>query len=184
MIGRCYETEHIAYKSYGGRGIRVCDRWKDIKNFVADMDATYEKGLTLDRRENDGDYTPANCRWATKSQQARNTHRTRFVVLNELEKYNYPEFCEMIDKPGLTPKVLANRLDRLGWSIDRAVNTPVRKQNNRKRADIYDPKQRTTTIGKQYPLNAAKEEEKETICPCGHWVNPTVSSCPLCGEAL
>jgi len=72
MIRRCYNEKHIAYSYYGGRGIKVCDKWHDHKKFIDDMDPSYEKGLQIDRINNDGNYEPSNCRWATRTQQMQN----------------------------------------------------------------------------------------------------------------
>lgn len=71
MRQRCENPNNSRYADYGGRGIRVCKRWADFRNFIADMGKKPE-GSSLDRRNNDGDYKPSNCRWATAKQQANN----------------------------------------------------------------------------------------------------------------
>lgn len=69
---RCNNPNIKAYKHYGARGITVCKRWDKFENFLADMGPSYRKGLSIDRIDNDGNYGPKNCRWATASQQGRN----------------------------------------------------------------------------------------------------------------
>lgn len=74
MLSRCYKTYNPAYGNYGGRGIKVCERWRGVdgfQNFVADM-GKRPVGLTLDRENNDGGYEPDNCRWVTRTEQSRN----------------------------------------------------------------------------------------------------------------
>ena len=76
MKERCYNSNSISYKNYGAIGIEVCERWMVFENFLADMGERPE-GMTLDRIDNDGNYEPINCRWATYIQQSRNRKTTR-----------------------------------------------------------------------------------------------------------
>ncbi len=76
MRSRCNSPKNPRYGRYGGRGIKVCERWQDYDNFLADMGRRPGEGLSLDRVNNDGDYEPNNCRWATIEEQANNRTKT------------------------------------------------------------------------------------------------------------
>ena len=79
MMTRCYRETNAAYHRYGGRGIRVCKRWHSFRHFVSDM-APRVPGRSIDRIDNDGDYKPSNCRWATAQQQGRNSVSARLIT--------------------------------------------------------------------------------------------------------
>lgn len=83
MIQRCFNEKHAAYKNYGGRGVTVIKRWKVFQNFLEDMGERPE-GYELDRRNNQKNYMPKNCRWVLRSINLRNTRRSKFWVIDKV----------------------------------------------------------------------------------------------------
>lgn len=79
MMQRCYNPRASHFEHYGGRGITVCQSWHKFENFWSDMKTTFQIGLELDRIDNSGNYSPCNCRWATRKQQTQNTRKSRLV---------------------------------------------------------------------------------------------------------
>lgn len=75
IIARCNNKNNPLYNYYGQRGIKVCDRWLNVANFIEDMYPTFKEGLSIDRENNDLGYEPSNCRWTNKTIQARNTKK-------------------------------------------------------------------------------------------------------------
>ena len=83
MKKRCCNTNHEAYHNYGGRGIKVCDRWiNSYDNFRRDMGVRPSMNHTIDRIDNDGDYEPSNCKWSTRKEQANNKRNNTIVHFN------------------------------------------------------------------------------------------------------
>src|SRR5574342_286657 len=82
MISRCTRSKDRSYERYGALGIRVCERWRIYDNFIADMGRRPSAKHSLDRIDPLGNYMPENCRWATAVQQARNTRKTRYVLID------------------------------------------------------------------------------------------------------
>jgi hypothetical protein len=121
MRQRCENKNAPNFKRYGGRGISVCERWAEFENFLADMGERPD-GLTLDRIDNNGDYTPENCRWATRSQQQRNRSNTCRLTLNGLTLDIY----EWAERTGIKRKTIYSRICS-GWSTEKALTTPVAK---------------------------------------------------------
>lgn len=120
MIRRCYDTGVDSYARYGGRGIAVCPRWrKSFENFIADMGPRPTPKHTIERNDNDGNYEPKNCRWATRVEQAVNKRSTIRLTYKGRTKC----LVEWARVMGLTRSCLRYRLAR-GWSIERALTTP------------------------------------------------------------
>jgi hypothetical protein len=83
MKSRCYNPNCAEYPNYGGRGIRVCERWKSsFVNFLADMGERPSKKYSIDRKNNDGNYDPNNCKWATRKEQGRNQRSNRYLEIH------------------------------------------------------------------------------------------------------
>lgn len=81
MRQRCNNPKYTDYANYGGRGIKVCERWSVFKNFLEDM-GQRPIGLSLDRKDTNGDYSPGNCKWSSREEQNRNTRRSHWVEIN------------------------------------------------------------------------------------------------------
>ena len=126
MIRRCTDPRRPDWKNYGNRGIQVCERWLDFANFLADMGHP-SPGETLERLDNDGDYSPENCVWADRKTQARNRRNTRYVEWRGETR----KLAELIEESGLPNMIVRNRL-HMGWSLERALTTvPVRRRRRR-----------------------------------------------------
>jgi hypothetical protein len=122
MRTRCNNKERPNYKNYGGRGIRVCERWNDFSNFVTDM-GTPPEGMSIDRILNDGNYSPDNCRWATPKEQNNNARWNRQLTIAGVTL----SMSQWSEKTGISEDAIWARLKR-GWSEAEAVSTPPRSK--------------------------------------------------------
>jgi hypothetical protein len=121
MIARCYLPSHAPYRHYGGRGIRVCVRWHTYENFVQDM-GHRPPGRMLDRINNDGNYEPGNCRWATPSESSQNRRTARYLQFRG-ELRSLTQWSRHLN---LNVSSIRKRLE-LGWSVEQALATPFKQ---------------------------------------------------------
>jgi hypothetical protein len=118
MHTRCSNPRGDSYPNYGGRGIKVCARWKSFEAFYEDM-GPCPKGMQIDRIDNDGDYEPENCRWVTPTRNQRNRRSNRMLT------YMGETLCvaDWADRLELSREMIYFRLAR-GWTTERALSTP------------------------------------------------------------
>ena len=119
MVRRCTDPNRASWKHYGGRGISVCQSWMTFENFYADM-GTPPPGASIDRIDNDNNYCPNNCRWATQAEQSRNRSDNTRVYWRGQSRI----LSDVADELGFGRGTIRTRL-RLGWSVQEALATPV-----------------------------------------------------------
>lgn len=127
MVVRCENPNSNRYHRYGARGIKVCDRWRErgsgFWNFVEDMGERPES-YTLERIDNNADYTPENCRWASYREQAMNRSTNRsFTYSGKTQSLG-----EWASELGFTRTLLTTRFYTYGWTIEETLTTPVGKR--------------------------------------------------------
>lgn len=123
LIQRCTNPKNPSYTTHGGRNISVCSRWKKFENFLEDMGEPPTDKHQIDRIDNNGNYCKLNCRWCTSTVNNRNKRNNRRITYNDKTQC-LSEWAEEIDICRVT---ISNRLKR-GWSIEKALTTPVRKR--------------------------------------------------------
>jgi len=116
MLRRCYQSGNKSYAHYGARGIRVCRRWLDLRNFVADM-GMKPPGLTIERIDNNKGYSPKNCKWATRQEQARNRSNNHFIA------HGGKTLCitDWAKELGITQSAINHRISS-GWTEIEAIS--------------------------------------------------------------
>jgi hypothetical protein len=130
MLNRCRNPNVVEYKYYGGRGVKVCERWLTFDNFLADMGYVSGRtvGRTIERINNDGDYEPNNVRWGTYRDQSRNKSNNRLLSFKGQTKI----LADWAANLGISPGALIYRLDYKGWSLEQALMTPKPERPNAK----------------------------------------------------
>ena len=122
MRRRCKSSTSTGFHRYGGRGIKVCKRWDSFAKFLLDMGPRPSPAHTIDRKNNDGDYTPNNCAWATMTEQARNRRGNRFVLF----KGRRMTLAEAVSIAGMSHCAFLARV-KLGWTESDALSIPIRR---------------------------------------------------------
>ncbi len=127
MKQRCYNQNDEHYPNYGGRGITVCERWcESFPNFLADMGCRPSPRHTIDRfPDNDGNYEPGNCRWATAKEQGRNRRDNTLITLGGQTQ----PLIVWAETDNIPSRTILWRLNH-GWSIENALRTPARRGRN------------------------------------------------------
>lgn len=122
MLQRCYDENHCAYPRYGGRGITVCDRWRNsFENFLADM-GERPLGKELDRINTDGNYDPTNCRWATRMVQGSNK-RNNVILRHKGRDLTISQWSR---ETGISLDTMWHRV-KAGWPTEKVIEKPTRK---------------------------------------------------------
>lgn len=121
MMARCYRKNHPKYPGYGGRGIKVCKRWRNsFDDFLADMGFCPISNLSVGRKNNDGNYEPSNCEWQDAKQQARTRRSTRTISYNGKTQ----SLAAWSEETGIDYGVLRYRLSH--WTVEKSLTTPIR----------------------------------------------------------
>mgnify|MGYP001771151571 CR=1 FL=1 len=123
MKSRCNNPKNPEYRLYGGRGIAICDEWYDFEKFYKwAKEAGYRDDLTIDRINTNGNYEPTNCRWATRVEQQNNKRNNHILKYNGQSK----TIAEWAEEVGIAYDTLWARIQVYGWSVEKALTTPVK----------------------------------------------------------
>lgn len=130
MKSRCLNKNDDSYPDYGGRGIIVCDRWLNFENFLSDMGRRPSPQHTIERINNNGNYEPSNCKWATSAEQRLNTRRTVFIEVKG-KRVKLQEFAKSL---GLNAYMIYARMKN-GWTLDEALTIPIKRYKKKAPSD-------------------------------------------------
>jgi hypothetical protein len=154
MLRRCHSDADAGFVNYGGRGITVCDRWREsFEAFVADVGPRPSKAYSIDRINNDGNYEPGNVRWATCEQQQKNRRNARFVTVESVTRH----ISEWAADAGLPPDLIDERL-AAGWPAALAVTAPIGSINRWQRHWRARAPKATCKRGHEYSADNTRVE--------------------------
>lgn len=126
ILARCQNPKNPSYRYYGGRGIFVCERWQKFENFRDDMFSGWQLGLTVERKDNNGPYSPTNCRWATKLEQSNNKTTSAFLEVDGL-KLTYAQWQR---ETGVPQALIRQRHQELKWEPKECLS-PINHHNKK-----------------------------------------------------
>ncbi len=121
MKNRCLNPNHKSYKNYGGRGIKVCDKWLKFEEFYEDMHTTFKEGLSIERIDYNGNYCKENCAWITMAEQAKNKRNNHAYELNGVRLLT----SEWDKKLGLESGGVQYRIEVMKWPLEKALSLPA-----------------------------------------------------------
>lgn len=140
---RCHDSSNARFADYGGRGIAVCERWRNsVEAFIADMGPKPSPKHEIDRIDNNRGYEPGNCRWVLRSENDRNRRSNRMLTFRG-ETLALVAWCERL---GLPTDTVAKRLGA-GWSVEQALETPVRPKAPNGTANLDASARRRKAVG-------------------------------------
>ncbi len=126
MKVRCYNSNNKRYKDYGGRGITICDSWKNsFENFYKDMGSKPSSKYSLDRIKNEGNYEPENCEWRIWEKQYNNRRPCHYLIYNNKTQ----TLTQWAKELNILPTTLFGRLGKSKWSIEKALTQPIKGKN-------------------------------------------------------
>ena len=125
MIQRCHNPKDGQYHNYGARGIAVCERWRKFENFFEDM-GKCPSGMSINRKDNDGNYEPDNCHWATLEEQSNNKRNNHWITYKG-ERKTVAQWARALNIPNST---LNQRLSTYLWPEERALSLPVQRRGD------------------------------------------------------
>jgi len=164
MHARCKDPHHKSYPRYGGRGIRVCEEWHAFDTFFSDMGPRPSCLHSIERKDNNGNYEPTNCIWATWRQQARNRRSNVHLTYQGSTK----TIAEWAEVSGIKRHILYGRI-ALGWSVERTLSTPSLLAHHRPQirpGDIFD----RLRVMERVENDRHGKSRWMCICTCKIWI--------------